>query len=247
MREALYQAIDIDAIHKNTMRGLSKPSGAHACPRRCTYDARDREAAALRPGRARRSCWPTPATRTASRSRSTARTTATSTTRRSARRWPRCGRRSASRRRSTRCRARSTSRSSRRPTRACTCWAGAARRPTPIFTLQPVLSTYNGKGDGDYNYGRYTQHEARRADAQRGQGRHERRASASADPRRAARAQCGADHHLPLHRQVIPWAARSNVDRAAPRRQPGVADLGEDEVAGARRCSGGCSSGSCSR
>jgi hypothetical protein len=25
-----------------------------------------------------------------------------------------------------------------------------------IFILQPVLSSYNGKGDGDYNYGRYT-------------------------------------------------------------------------------------------
>ena len=55
---------------------------------------------------------------------------ATSTTRRSVRRSPRCERRSASRSRSTRCGARPTSRSSRRPTRACTCRAGAAPRPT---------------------------------------------------------------------------------------------------------------------
>ena len=33
-------------------------------------------------------------------------------------------------------------------------WGGAST--DAIFTLQPVLSTYNGKGDGDFNYGRYT-------------------------------------------------------------------------------------------
>ena len=33
-------------------------------------------------------------------------------------------------------------------------WGGAST--DAIFTLQPVLSSYNGKGDGDYNYGRYT-------------------------------------------------------------------------------------------
>jgi hypothetical protein len=33
-------------------------------------------------------------------------------------------------------------------------WGGATT--DAIFVLQPVLSTYNGKGDGDYNYGRYS-------------------------------------------------------------------------------------------
>ena len=33
-------------------------------------------------------------------------------------------------------------------------WGGAST--DAIFTLQPVLSSYNGKGDGDFNYGRYT-------------------------------------------------------------------------------------------
>ena len=33
-------------------------------------------------------------------------------------------------------------------------WGGGST--DAIFTLQPVLSTFNGDGDGDYNYGRYT-------------------------------------------------------------------------------------------
>jgi peptide/nickel transport system substrate-binding protein len=33
---------------------------------------------------------------------------------------------------------------------------GAGASTDGIFTLQPVLSSYNGKGDGDFNYGRYT-------------------------------------------------------------------------------------------
>jgi peptide/nickel transport system substrate-binding protein len=33
-------------------------------------------------------------------------------------------------------------------------WGGGST--DSIFILQPVLSTYNGKGDGDYNYGRYS-------------------------------------------------------------------------------------------
>ena len=66
VRQALYQAIDIEAINKTTMRGLSKPSGA-MLPSPLHDDARDREAAAVRQGDARRSCWPKRAIRTASR------------------------------------------------------------------------------------------------------------------------------------------------------------------------------------
>ena len=44
-------------------------------------------------------------------------------------------------------------------------WGGGAT--DAIFMLQPVLPTNNGKGDGDYNYGRYTNPEARRADWRR--------------------------------------------------------------------------------
>ena len=66
VRQALYQAIDIEAIQKNTMRGLSQPTGA-MLPSPAHVDAGDREAAAVRPRSARRSCSPRPATRTASR------------------------------------------------------------------------------------------------------------------------------------------------------------------------------------
>ncbi len=49
-----------------------------------------------------------------------------------------------------------SSRRSRSSTPACTCWAGAARRPTRSSSCSRCSPTYNGKGDGDYNYGRYT-------------------------------------------------------------------------------------------
>ena len=87
VRQALNMAVDREAIKARDHARPVDP-GRHdgragrARPRRrrstsvLTYDAA-----------ARRSCWPRPATRTASSSRSTARTTATSTTRRSARRW----------------------------------------------------------------------------------------------------------------------------------------------------------------
>ena len=48
-------------------------------------------------------------------------------------------------------------------------WGGAST--DAIFTLQPVLATCNGKGDGDYNYGRYTEPEVRRADRRRSRSR----------------------------------------------------------------------------
>ena len=78
-----------------------------------------------------------------------------------------------------------------------------------IFVLQPVLSTYTGKGDGDYNYGRYSNPKLDELIAKikvdmnpesRLREIHEALAAHSDDI-----------DHLPLHRQVIPWAARSNV------------------------------------
>ena len=86
-------------------------------------------------------------------------------------------------------------------------WGGA---PTdPIFILQPVLHTANGKGDGDYNYGRYTN---AALDALVEQIKTE----LDVDKRRkmineALVIQHHELLHLPLHRQVIPWATRSNV------------------------------------
>ena len=95
VREALNMAIDREAIKRVTMRGLSIPAGDHGGARRQRATPRTSTRRTRSTWKARRSCWPTPATPTASSSAWTARTTATSTTRRSARRWSACGRASA--------------------------------------------------------------------------------------------------------------------------------------------------------
>jgi len=91
-------------------------------------------------------------------------------------------------------------------------WGGGAT--DPIFILQPVLHGANGKGDGDYNYGRY---DDARQDALIDQIKTE----IDVDRRRrlineALMIQHDEFFHLVLHRQVIPWASRANV-RAAHR------------------------------
>jgi peptide/nickel transport system substrate-binding protein len=86
-------------------------------------------------------------------------------------------------------------------------WGGAST--DPIFILQPVLHTANSKGDGDYNYGRYSNP---KFDALVDQVKTE----IDVEKRRklineALMLQHDELLHLPLHRQVIPWATRSNV------------------------------------
>ncbi len=86
-------------------------------------------------------------------------------------------------------------------------WGGAST--DGIFILQPVLSSYTGKGDGDYNYGRYSNAKIDELTA---------KVKVDMDPeqrlgeiRDALAAHNAEINHLPLHRQVIPWATRSNV------------------------------------
>jgi peptide/nickel transport system substrate-binding protein len=86
-------------------------------------------------------------------------------------------------------------------------WGGA--NTDGIFTLQPVLSSWNGKGDGDFNYGRYTNAKVDELTA---------KVKVNINPQerlaqiREALAANNAEVNLiPLHRQVIPWASRSNV------------------------------------
>jgi len=86
-------------------------------------------------------------------------------------------------------------------------WGGAAT--DPIFILQPVQHGYNGKGDGDYNYGRYSN---AKFDALVDQVKVE----LDVEKRHklineALMVQHDELLHLPLHRQVIPWAMRGNV------------------------------------
>jgi len=86
-------------------------------------------------------------------------------------------------------------------------WGGATT--DAIFTLQPVLTTWSGKGDGDYNYGRYTN---AKLDALTAKIKVEMNAEARlAMIRDALAAQAAEVNTLPLHRQVIPWAARANA------------------------------------
>jgi peptide/nickel transport system substrate-binding protein len=87
-------------------------------------------------------------------------------------------------------------------------WGGGST--DAIFTLQPVLSTHNGKGDGDYNYGRYAnpKFDALVAEVKTETNTEKRIALI----RRALATNKEEIHVLPLHRQVIPWASRSNVD-----------------------------------
>jgi peptide/nickel transport system substrate-binding protein len=86
-------------------------------------------------------------------------------------------------------------------------WGGAST--DPIFILQPVLHGANSKGDGDYNYGRYTN---AKLDTLVDQVKTE----IDVEKRRklineALMIQHDELLHLPLHRQVIPWATRSTV------------------------------------
>ena len=76
VRQAFYQAIDIEAIERTVMRGQSRPTALMVGPGVNGYikDARRRPAL---DAEGARSCWPRPATRTASTSAWTARTTAT--------------------------------------------------------------------------------------------------------------------------------------------------------------------------
>jgi len=78
-----------------------------------------------------------------------------------------------------------------------------------MFTLQPVLSTYTGKGDGDYNYGRYSNP---KLDALTQKAKTEMNPEARLVYIQEALLAHNAEiNHLPLHRQVIPWASRGNV------------------------------------
>jgi peptide/nickel transport system substrate-binding protein len=86
-------------------------------------------------------------------------------------------------------------------------WGGATT--DAIFTLQPVLHSRNDKGDGDYNWGNYKDPEFdAMIDSAKGDtdAKHRQETIDKA-------MQYFHDHvfMIPLHIQVIPWASRSNV------------------------------------
>ena len=87
-------------------------------------------------------------------------------------------------------------------------WGGATT--DAIFTLQPVLHSRNDKGDGDYNWGNYKDE---KFDAMIDE------AKGDTDPKHRQQTIDKAmkyfqDHvfMIPLHLQVIPWVSRSNTE-----------------------------------
>ena len=87
-------------------------------------------------------------------------------------------------------------------------WGGATT--DAIFTLQPVLHSRNDKGDGDYNWGNYK-------DAAFDAMIDEAKGDTDMKRRQATINKAMQYFHdnvfmIPLHLQVIPWAARANVE-----------------------------------
>jgi peptide/nickel transport system substrate-binding protein len=87
-------------------------------------------------------------------------------------------------------------------------WGGATT--DAYFTLTPVLHSRNDKGDGEYNWGnyKYPEFDALIDDAK-----------GDTDPKRRQETIIKAMRfhhenvlHIPLHLQVIPWASRANVE-----------------------------------
>jgi peptide/nickel transport system substrate-binding protein len=86
-------------------------------------------------------------------------------------------------------------------------WGGAVTDPG--FTLTPVLHGRDGKGKGDFNSGRYADRDLDgMIDA----------VETEMDPDKRRRMMLAAFtkvrdniYVIPLHRQIIPWATRSNV------------------------------------
>ncbi len=155
VRQALYQAIDIEAIRSTTMRGLSQPTGA-MLPAPWPWIVAAREAVALRPGEGARSCSPRPAipngfevTLDCPNNRYV---NDEKICQALAAMWSQIGVKTAV---TAMPRATYFPKIEKRDTSLYMLgWGGGAT--DPIFILQPVLHGANGKGDGDYNYGRYT-------------------------------------------------------------------------------------------
>ena len=208
VRQALYHAIDIDAINKTTMRGLSRPSGAILpSPKTSTPDIEkrlpfDREKAKKLLSDAG---YPQgfevtldcPNNRYVNDERICQALAAM---------WSQVG---------VATKVNAMPRATYFPKLEKTDtslfmlgWGGAST--DGIFTLQPVLSTYNGKGDGDFNYGRYTNAKVNELTAKvKFDMNQERRLGLI---REALLAQNAEVNLIPLHRQVIPWASRTTIN-----------------------------------
>jgi peptide/nickel transport system substrate-binding protein len=87
-------------------------------------------------------------------------------------------------------------------------WGGATTDPG--FTLTPVIHSYDGKGKGDFNSGRFIDPTLDQwIDLAAGEMDAAKRTSLIHDAFRRVRDNV---YIIPLHRQVIPWAVRKGVD-----------------------------------
>lgn len=86
-------------------------------------------------------------------------------------------------------------------------WGGAAS--DAIFTLKPIMHSKDGKGAGDSNYGRAknAKLDALIDTLEGNMNREERQKQIN----EAVKLMHDEVHVIPLHRQMIPWAARKNV------------------------------------
>jgi peptide/nickel transport system substrate-binding protein len=209
VRQALYQAIDIEAIHKSTMRGLSKPTGGmtpspvQSTPeieKRLPYDPNAAKKLLADAGYPKgfEVTLDCPNNRYVNDERICQAVAAM---------WAKIG---VDTKLVTLPRAQYFPKLEKNDTSVYMLgWGGGSF--DAFFTLQPVLSTQNGKGDGDFNYGRYTN--SSKFDALVNEIKTEMNPDKRLALIRAAIAAHNAEIHLlPLHRQVIPWAARSNVE-----------------------------------
>lgn len=207
VRQALYQAIDIDTIHKNTMRGLSRPTGAilpssvtstPEIEKRLPYnrDAAKKLLADAGYPNGFEVTLDCPNNRYVNDERICQAIAAM---------WSQIG---------VATKVNGMPRALYFPKLEKTDtsifmlgWGGAST--DAIFTLQPVLSTWNGKGDGDFNYGRFSNAKVDELTAKVKVDMDAR--SRLAEIHQALLALNGEVNLIPLHRQVIPWASRSNV------------------------------------
>ena len=224
VRQALYQAIDIDAIHKKTMRSLSKPSGAMLpAPKMSTPDLEKRlpydkakaktllaEAGYPNGFEITLDC---PNNRYVNDEKICQALAAM---------WCQIG---------VMTKVNAMPRANYFPklekldtSLYMLGWGGAST--DAIFTLQPVLSTNNGKGDGDYNYGRYTNPKLDEL-ALQGAHRDESGRAAQVHPGSARRAQRGDQPPAAAPAGDSVGVAQQRL-RRAPRRQLRHAVLGED-------------------
>jgi peptide/nickel transport system substrate-binding protein len=87
-------------------------------------------------------------------------------------------------------------------------WGGASTDPQTL--LDPVLHSHDGKGRGDYNYGRFSDVNVDQLAAETRHDMNEKRRSENFA--RALERVRERVYLIPLHRQVIPWAMRRNVE-----------------------------------